>query len=179
MTTAPTRPHLAPRTPSATSEPERSDTSEPSSRSSSVRPSPWRTYVALNGGHPRSSDPHSSSGSSSFTRPTCWPPPTCGAEGSVAERLSLGLVGALLLLLVGGLAINTFLPLLGVARPLDTIPVLILVDVIDVGLWLVRRKRPAHLVVRFAPGLRGAAGDPGDVTGWRCACCSWCSGPTG
>ncbi len=38
-------------------------------------------------------------------------------KGSVAERLSLGLVGALLLLLVGGLAINTVLPLLGVARP--------------------------------------------------------------
>ena len=75
---------------------------------------------------------------------------------AVAERMGLGLVGVLLLLLVGGLTINTFLPLLGVSRPLDTIPVLILVDAIDVGLWLVRRKRPAHLVVRFAPGLRGA-----------------------
>jgi uncharacterized membrane protein len=88
---------------------------------------------------------------------------------SVAERLGLGLVGALLLLLVGGLTVNTFLPLLGVSRPLATIPVLVLVDAIDVGLWLVRRRRPAHLVVRFAPGLRGARETRVLVLGGVCA----------
>ena len=77
-------------------------------------------------------------------------------KGSVAERLSLGLVGALFLLLVGGLAINTVLPLLGVARPLATVPVLLLVDVIDAGLWLFRRRRPALFGMRLAPGLLGA-----------------------
>ncbi len=76
--------------------------------------------------------------------------------GSVAERVAYGLVGALLLLLVGGLAMNTVLPLVGVARPLDTVPVLVLVDVIDVSLWLVRRKRPAPFVFRPAPGIRAA-----------------------
>ncbi|HMK63227.1 MAG TPA: glycosyltransferase family 39 protein, partial [Acidimicrobiales bacterium] len=62
-------------------------------------------------------------------------------ERSVGERALYGLAGTLLLLLVGGLAINTFLPLVGVARPLDTVPVLVLVDAINVGLWLFRRPR--------------------------------------
>ena len=85
---------------------------------------------------------------------------------------------ALLLLLVGGLSINTFLPLLGVARPLDTVPVLVLVDAIDVGLWLVRRKRPAPSGMRFAPGLRGARETR--VIMWvASAFCSWCWAPTG
>ena len=77
-------------------------------------------------------------------------------KSSVAERLSLGLVGTLLLLLVGGLAINTVLPLLGVARPLSTVPVLLLVDVIDVGLWFMRRRQPAPFAVRIGPGVLGA-----------------------
>ena len=100
-------------------------------------------------------------------------------KGSVAERLSLGLVGALLLLLVGGLAINTVLPLLGVARPLATVPVLLLVDVIDVGLWFVRRRRPAPFGVRLAPGPPGRPRDPRAHCCAAPACCSWFSGPTG
>lgn len=112
--------------------------------------------AALNGGHPRFFGPALVFwliiGYPTYLLATTdvW------GSASVAERLSLGLAGALLLLILGGLSINTLLPLVGVARPLDTIPVLVLVDAIVVSLWFVRRKRPAHLVVRLAPGLRGA-----------------------
>ena len=37
-----------------------------------------------------------------------------------------------------------------------TVPVLLLVDVIDAGLWLFRRRRPALFGMRLAPGLLGA-----------------------
>ena len=57
------------------------------------------------------------------------------------------------------LAINTVLPLLGVARPLATVPVLLLVDVIDAGLWLFRRRRPALFGMRRA-GPPGCPRDP-------------------
>ena len=41
---------------------------------------------------------------------------------SVAERLGYSLATALLLLMLAGLGVNSFLPLLGVQRPLDPIP---------------------------------------------------------
>jgi uncharacterized membrane protein len=112
--------------------------------------------VALTGGHPRFLGP-----ALVFWLMVVYPAYVLAGtdlwgERSVAERLAYGLVGVLLLLIVGGLAINTFLPPLGVARPLDTVPVLILVDSITVGLWLLRRRRPAPFVIRYVPGRRAA-----------------------
>ncbi len=155
MTTAPARPITRPRTTTGASE-------QPEKTRESILPTvvgavfAVANVVALNGGHPRFVGP-----ALVFWLIIIYPAyllATTDLWGTraVAERLGLGLAGALLLLLVGGLSVNTFLPLLGVPRPLDTIPVLVLVDAINVGLWLVRRKRPARLVVRFAPGLRGA-----------------------
>jgi uncharacterized membrane protein len=62
---------------------------------------------------------------------------------SAAERVVYSLAGAIFLLLVGGLFINTVLPLVGVTRPLDLIPVLVLVDVLNIALLLLRRRYPA------------------------------------
>src|ERR1017187_5472885 len=64
---------------------------------------------------------------------------------SVAERLGYSLTAVLLLLMVAGLGINTFLPLLGVQRPLDPIPIVPLGDALTVSLSLLRRQPPAKL----------------------------------
>src|ERR1035438_6792565 len=71
-----------------------------------------------------------------------WP------ESSVAERLGYSLTAALLLLMLTGLGINTFLPLIGVRRPLDLIPIVVLGDILTVSLYLLRRKYPAKLAWR-------------------------------
>jgi uncharacterized membrane protein len=62
---------------------------------------------------------------------------------SVAERVGYSLSAVLLLLMLAGLAINAILPLLDVQRPLDSIPVVILVDILTISLYLFRRKRAA------------------------------------
>ena len=59
------------------------------------------------------------------------------------ERFAYSVAGALLFLLIGGLAINTVLPWFEVPRPLSSIPVLFLVDVINLVLFTVRQRRPA------------------------------------
>jgi len=64
-------------------------------------------------------------------------------RSSAMERFAYSVAGALLFLIIGGLAINTVLPWLGVPRPLASIPVLILVDVINLVLFAVRQRRPA------------------------------------
>jgi uncharacterized membrane protein len=69
---------------------------------------------------------------------------------SVAERVGYSLTATLLLLLTAGLAINLALPLIGVHRPLDTVPVVILGDLLTVSLYLVRRRYPARLRWRGA-----------------------------
>ncbi len=75
-------------------------------------------------------------------------------NGSPAlERLGYSVAAVLLLLMLGGLAINTLLPPLGVARPLDPLPVVILGDVINASLYAFRRRRP--LTVRWRAGLAG------------------------
>ncbi len=75
-----------------------------------------------------------------------------------AERVGYSLVLSILLLLVVGLFINTALPLVGIRRSLDRIPVLIAVDCLCLGLALWRRERwrGVHLpdFVR-APGRSG------------------------
>jgi uncharacterized membrane protein len=67
---------------------------------------------------------------------------------SVAERVGYSTAGVLLLLMIGGLTLNTFLPLLGLQRPLDPLPVLLLGDTLLVALYLFRRKHPAKVAWR-------------------------------
>jgi uncharacterized membrane protein len=67
---------------------------------------------------------------------------------SVAERLGYSVTGVLFLLLCSGLVINTFLPFLGVQRPLDPIPVVILGDVIVASLYIFRRQNPSRTAWR-------------------------------
>jgi uncharacterized membrane protein len=61
----------------------------------------------------------------------------------IAERLGYSLVTTLLLLMFGGLLINTILPLLGITDALGRIPVLILGDVLVAALLIWRRGRLA------------------------------------
>jgi uncharacterized membrane protein len=65
------------------------------------------------------------------------------AGAPALERFAYSVSGALLFLLVGGLTINTVLPWFEVPRPLSSIPVLIMVDVINLFLFAVRQRRPA------------------------------------
>jgi len=68
---------------------------------------------------------------------------------SVAERAGYSVTAVLFLLMSGGLAINTFLPyLLGVQRPLDRVPVVILGDAIVGTLYIYRRRHPAKATRR-------------------------------
>ena len=67
---------------------------------------------------------------------------------SVAERAGYSLTAALLLLMLAGLGVNTFLPLVGVQRPLDPIPVVVLGDALTVSLYLFRRQHPARFAWR-------------------------------
>jgi uncharacterized membrane protein len=61
-----------------------------------------------------------------------------------SERLCLSVIAAVLALMLLGLAINTVLPELGIARPLDRIPVLATIDVwcIALALWRPREFTP-------------------------------------
>ena len=62
-----------------------------------------------------------------------------------AERLGYSLTGALLLLMVAGLAMNTVLPHLGVPRPLDIVPIVVLGDILNAALYLLRWRYPAKV----------------------------------
>jgi uncharacterized membrane protein len=67
---------------------------------------------------------------------------------SVAERIAYCLTAVLLLLMLAGLGMNAFLPFLGVQRPLDAVPVLILGDILNVLVYLVRLRHPAKIIWR-------------------------------
>lgn len=69
-------------------------------------------------------------------------------RSSVAERLGYSLAAVLLLLMLGGLGINTCLPLVGVQRPLAPFPVVVLVDFLNVSLFIFRWRYPAILAWR-------------------------------
>lgn len=73
---------------------------------------------------------------------------------SVPERLGYSITATLLMLMAGGLALNTVLPLVGVDRPLDPVPVLILGDTITVLLVSYRHHRGIR--VSWWPTLRSA-----------------------
>jgi uncharacterized membrane protein len=66
-----------------------------------------------------------------------------GSRG--AERVGYSLAAILLTLMVGGLAINTVLPVIGITRPLSTAPVVIVADLLNVTCYLVRRRWPAMI----------------------------------
>jgi uncharacterized membrane protein len=64
------------------------------------------------------------------------------------ERAGYSVTAVLLILMLGGLAINAVLPVLGVARPLDAAPVVVLGDLVTAGAFMLRQRRPAKLVWR-------------------------------
>jgi len=69
-----------------------------------------------------------------FTTPT-W------GDASTAERLGFSLTSVLLALMLAGLLANTLLPHLGVPRPLAPVPVLVMGDLLNVCLFLLREWR--------------------------------------
>jgi uncharacterized membrane protein len=62
---------------------------------------------------------------------------------SVGERVGYSLTATLLLLMLAGLFLNTVLPVIGIGRPLDPVPVLALGDALTLGLYAFRHKFPA------------------------------------
>ena len=68
------------------------------------------------------------------------------------ERLGYSLAAVLLILMFGGLAINTALPPLGLERPLGPIPIAILGDILNVSLYVLRQRRPA--TIRWRASLK-------------------------
>jgi len=74
---------------------------------------------------------------------------------STAERVGYSTSVVLLLLMIAGLALSTFLPLLGLQRPLGPVPVLLLGDALVVALYLFRRRHPAK--VAWRPQVRTLA----------------------
>ena len=88
-----------------------------------------------------------------------------------AERVAYSLGAVLLVLLVGGLLLDVILPNLGVPRPLAQRPVLIAVDVLNVGLMAWRVQRGA-VDVRWRSKLRSL--HPNE---WRVMAASGCCLP--
>lgn len=72
---------------------------------------------------------------------------------SAVERFAYSVAGTLMLLVVGGLAINTLLPWFGVPRPLAPVPILLLVDVLNISLFVLRSYRPE--IPSWRSGLAG------------------------
>lgn len=61
-----------------------------------------------------------------------------------AERVGYSVTAVILVLMFGGLTINTILPMFGIARPLDAVPVVIFGDVLNASLYVFRRRRLAE-----------------------------------
>jgi uncharacterized membrane protein len=60
-----------------------------------------------------------------------------------AERAACSLAAVLLVLMLAGLGVSVLLPALGVQRPLGSVPILLIADVLTAGLALGRRRFPA------------------------------------
>jgi uncharacterized membrane protein len=65
-------------------------------------------------------------------------------ETGFAERLGYSLTAVLLVLMLAGLVADLVLPLIGLHRPLDPIPVVLVADLVTAGLYLVRRRFPGE-----------------------------------
>jgi uncharacterized membrane protein len=61
---------------------------------------------------------------------------------SGAERIGYCLCAVLLVLMVSGLTVNAVLPLVTSRQPLSTVPIVILADLINLSLFVLRRMRP-------------------------------------
>jgi uncharacterized membrane protein len=71
------------------------------------------------------------------------------SRGNPYEELIYSFVAVLLGVIVGGLVMNEVLPLVGIARPLDRVPVLVAADLGLLGLaWWSHGQWPVHGVVR-------------------------------
>ncbi len=68
---------------------------------------------------------------------------------SVADRLAYSISAVLLALMLTGLVANTLLPLIGVPRPLDPVPVAVIGDIVVVSAYVLRWRFPAE---RARPG---------------------------
>ena len=67
---------------------------------------------------------------------------------SLQERLGYSVCSVLLILMLTGLAINEFLPLAGVQRPLDPGPIVIVGDLINLSLYVYRGLNPDSVRLR-------------------------------
>ena len=70
----------------------------------------------------------------------------CGLQ----ERLGYSVCSVLLILMLAGLAINEVLPLVGVQRPLDPGPIVIVGDLINLSLYVYRSRYPETIRLRIA-----------------------------
>jgi uncharacterized membrane protein len=68
---------------------------------------------------------------------------------SAGERAGYSVTVVLLLLLLAGLFVNTVLPWIGISRPLDTLPVVIIADLLDGAFFLLRMRFPRPVRWRF------------------------------
>lgn len=71
---------------------------------------------------------------------------------SLQERLGYSVCGTLLILMVAGFAVNEVLPIVNVHRPLDAGPVLLIGDVINITLYVVRNRYPDRVRLRGPVG---------------------------
>jgi uncharacterized membrane protein len=68
---------------------------------------------------------------------------------ALSERIGYSVVAVLLVLMLTGLTINEVLPLVGIEHPLDTAPILIVSDAINIALFVVRSRYPDRAAVRI------------------------------
>jgi uncharacterized membrane protein len=68
----------------------------------------------------------------------------------MAERLGYSLTAVVLALMLVGLTVNTFLPMMGFPRPLDPVPVVLVGDTLTASFYAIRRKYPAKYEWRLA-----------------------------
>jgi uncharacterized membrane protein len=76
-----------------------------------------------------------------------------GSRG--AERVGYSVTAVLLVLMTAGLAINTVLPVIGVSRPLATVPIVIVADALNLTLYMLRRRWPATISWRSRAAALG------------------------
>jgi uncharacterized membrane protein len=88
---------------------------------------------------------------------------------SGAERLGYSLAGVALGLMLAGLAADLVLPVIGVQRPLDAVPVVLLGDALTAGLYLLRKRYPGEPLTRARISAVAALANSEEI---RLALCS-------